>query len=154
MKPLAQTQTIEKASDKDIQKYIVPAFTKTFNIEKQALTFSHEKDQINKQRLFFNVHEKQLSKLRADILDSFLKQIALALDLSNHESIKYGNAYHANGIGNNVQLPIIVNTVNKEIHFGYLNANHDIFCNIKHFYLTDNHNERLDTPSYDLVSNL
>lgn len=154
MKPLDQTQIIEKASDKDIQKYIVPAFNKTFNIEKQALTFSHEQDQITKQRLFFNVYEKQLTNLRADILDGFLKQIALALDLSDNENVKYGQAYHANGIGNNVQLPIIVNTVNKEIHFGYLNANHDIFCNIKHFYLTGNHNERLDTPSYDLVSNL
>lgn len=60
MKSLKQTQTVEKASYKDIQKYIVPAFTKTFNIEKQASTFSHEKDQINNQRLFFNAYITRL----------------------------------------------------------------------------------------------
>ena len=154
MQPLSATISIEKANNNDIEKYIIPAFTHTFAIEKQTPEFSHEVDQISKKRLFFNVRERQLTNRRHAILDGFLDNIAKELNLSDHESVYYGEAYNANGIGNNVRLPIIVKATNREIHFGYLNANHDLYCNIKHFYLTDNSDERLDVPVYDLVATM
>lgn len=154
MKPLSSTISIEKANNSDIEKYIIPAFTHTFAIEKQTPEFSHEEDQLSKKRLFFNVHERQLTNRRHAILDGFLDNIAKELKLSDHESVYFGETYNANGIGNNVRLPIIIKTTNREIHFGYLHANHDLFCNIKHFSLTNNDNERLNVPVYDLVATM
>lgn len=150
MKQLQNTKTIEKASTADIEKYIVPAYLETFTIEKRSHDFSREDDRISNKRLYFNIHEYQLTNRRTDILDGFLEQIVYSLNLENNESVDYGEAYNANGIGNNVRLPIIVNTPEKEIQFGYLNANHDIFCNIKHFRLTDNNDEPVDAPTYEL----
>lgn len=154
MKPLSSTISIEKANNNDIKKYIVPAFTRTFAIEKQAPEFAHEEDQLSKKRLFFNVHERQLTNRRIAILDGFLDNVAKELNLSDHENVYFGEAYNAHGIGNNVRLPIIVKTATREIHFGYLNANHDLFRNIKHFYLTDNSDERLAIPVYDLIATM
>lgn len=150
MKQLQNTKIIEKASTADIEKYIVPAYLETFKIEKASPDFSREDDQISKKRLYFDIHENQLTDRRANILDGFLEQIAYSLNLENNESVNYGEAYNANGIGNNVRLPIIVSTPEKEIQFGYLNANHDIFCNIKHFRLTDNNDEPVNAPAYEL----
>ena len=153
MKQLRNTKTVEKASTADIEKYIVPAYLETFTIEKTAPDFSREDDRISNKRLYFNIHENELTDRRVNILDGFLEQIADSLNLENNESVNYGEIYNANGIGNNVRLPIIVNTPEKEIQFGYLNANHDIFCNIKHFRLTDNNDEPVDAPTYELHAN-
>lgn len=150
MKQLQTTKTVEKASTADIEKYIVPTYLETFTIEKTSPDFYREDDQISNKHLYFNIHENELTSHRANILDGFLEQIAYSLDLKNNESVNYGEAYNANSIGNNVRLPIIVDTPEKEIQFGYLNANHDIFCNIKHFRLTDNNDEPVDAPAYEL----
>lgn len=45
MQPLSQTITIEKANNNDIEKYIIPAFTQTFEHEKQSPEFSCDEDQ-------------------------------------------------------------------------------------------------------------
>lgn len=152
MQPLSQTITIEKANNTDLEKYLVPAFTRTFESEKQSPEFSHDEDQITKQRLYFNVNENQLTNRRQAILTAFLEQIAQELHLTESEKVCFGEAYNANGIGNNVRLPIIVKTANREIHFGYLHANHDLVPNIKHFCLTNNDDERLAVPVYDLIA--
>lgn len=153
MKQLQTTKTVEKASTADIKKYIVPAYLETFKIEKTSPDFSKETGLFYSRRLYFNVYENELTGLRANILDGFLEQIAHSLDLDDDEYVDYGEAYNANGIGNNVRLPIIINTPEREIHFGYLNANHDMFCNIKHFRLTDNEDEPVDAPAYELHAN-
>lgn len=153
MKQLQTTKTVEKASTIDIEKYIVPAYLETFTIEKKSPDFSREDDRISNKRLYFDIYENQLTDRRASILDGFLEQIAYSLNLENNESVDYGEIYNANGIGNNVRLPIIVSTPEKEIQFGYLNANHDMFCNIKHFRLTDNNDEPVDAPAYELNAN-
>ena len=150
MKPLHTTKTVEKASTADIEKYIVPAYLETLRIEKTSPDFSKETGLIDNRRLYFDIHEGELTGHRANILDSLLEQIAHSLDLDNDEYVEYGEAYNANGIGNNVRLPIIINTPEREIHFGYLNANHDMFCNIKHFRLTDNKDKPVDAPAYEL----
>lgn len=152
MQPLSATISIEKANSNDIEKYIIPAFTQTFEHEKQSPEFSHDEDQITKRRLYLNIDENQLTDRRFAILKAFLEQIAQELQLSEHENVCFGEAYNANGIGNNVRLPIIVKTANREIHFGYLHANHDLVRNIKHFVLTDNDDERLAVPVYDLIA--
>ena len=150
MKQLNTTKTIEKASTADIEKYIVPAYLETFRIEKTSPDFSKETGLIDNRRLYFDTHENALTGHRTNILDGLLEQIAYSLDLDDDEYVDYGEAYNANGIGNNVRLPIIINTPKREIHFGYLNANHDMFCNIKHFRLTDNEDEPVDAPAYEL----
>lgn len=154
MQQLSQTITIEKANHTDLEKYLVPAFTRTFASEKQSPEFSHAEDQITKQRLYLNVTENQLTDRRFTILTDFLDQISQELQLSEPEQVCFGEAYNANGIGNNVRLPIIVKTANREIHFGYLHANHDLLRNIKHFCLTDNDDERLAVPVYDLIAKM
>lgn len=150
MKQLQTTKTVEKASTNDIEKYIVPTYLETFTIEKTSPDFSREDDRTSNKRLYFNIYENELTNHQVNILDGFLEQIAYSLDLKNNENVDYGEVYNANGIGNNVRLPIIVSTPKKEIQFGYLNANHDIFCNIKHFRLMDNNDEPVDAPAYEL----
>ena len=150
MKQLNTTKTVEKASTADIEKYIVPAYLETFRIEKTSPDFSKETGLSYNKRLYFDTHENALTGHRANILDGLLEQIAHSLDLDDDEYVEYGEAYNANGIGNNVRLPIIINTPAREIHFGYLNANHDMFCNIKHFRLTDNKDKPVDAPAYEL----
>lgn len=150
MEQLQNTKTVEKASTVDIEKYIIPAYLETFTIEKTSPDFSREDDRISNKRLYFDIYENELTSLRTNILDEFLEQIAYSLDLKDNENVDYGEVYNANDIGNNVRLPIIVSTPEKEIQFGYLNANHDIFCNIKHFRLTDNNDEPVDAPAYEL----
>ena len=154
VKSLDNAITVQKASQKDIEKYIVKAFEQTFAVEKQAVDFDQLRIKDDGfQQLRFNATESSLTARRTKIMDNFRFWIRRYLALDKNETVCYGDEYNRYGIGNNVRLPIIVKSGNREIHFGYLNANHDIYCNIKMFSLTDNDDEPISANRYEIAAN-
>lgn len=142
--------TYAEASLMDIKKYIVPAYKTTFeNIKKSGQIAEHPLHPADNE-ICFDVEESELDNLRQEILVNFLNNIRKNLKLEKNESVFYGEETNAYGIGNNVALPIIVQTKTKKISFGYMNANHDIYANRKSFYLTDNTNNQLDFTTWKI----
>lgn len=139
-----------EASLMDIKKYIVPAYETTFeNIKKSGQIAEHPFHPADNE-ICFDVEESKLDNLRQEILLNFLNNIRKNLKLEKNESVFYGEETNAYGIGNNVALPIIVQTKTKKISFGYMNANHDMYANRKSFYLTDNTNNQLDATTWKI----
>lgn len=139
-----------EASLMDIKKYIVPAYETTFeNIKKSGQIAEHPFHPTDNE-ICFDVEESELDNLRQEILLNFLNNIRKNLKLEKNESVFYGEETSAYGIGNNVALPIIVQTKTKRISFGYMNANHDMYANRKSFYLTDNTNNQLDVTTWKI----
>lgn len=139
-----------EASLMDIKKYIVPAYETTFeNIKKSGQIAEHPFHPADNE-ICFDVEESELDNLRQEILLNFLNNIRKNLKLEKNEGVFYGEETNAYGIGNNVALPIIVQTKTKKISFGYMNANHDMYANRKSFYLTDNTNDQLDVTTWKI----
>ena len=139
-----------EASLMDIRKYIVPAYETTFEDIKKSGKIAEHPIHPADHEICFDVEESELDNLRQEILLNFLNNIRKNLKLEKNESVFYGEETNAYGIGNNVALPIIVQTKTKKISFGYMNANHDMYANRKGFYLTDNANNQLDVTTWEI----
>lgn len=126
--------TYAEASLMDIKKYIVPAYKTTFeNIKKSGQIAEHPLHPADNE-ICFDVEESELDNLRQEILVNFLNNIRKNLKLEKNENVFYGEETNAYGIGNNVALPIIVQTKTKKISFGYMNANHSILSRRNFFF--------------------
>lgn len=132
MKKLTEEVIVVKASLPDIKKYVVPAYTDMLE-GYRTMGKSLPKREDDPNLIRFNIpndHDYWNSDFSyhftQGMLDDFCQNLAHNLDLSDHESVKLGEAYHAHGIGNNNRYPVIVEADNKEIHMGYINANDGI----------------------------
>lgn len=62
---------------------------------------------------------------RTDILNTF--KMLLEDEISDSGEVEFGKSYHANGIGNNCQIPIEYVNDNNVYKLGYINMNHDMY---------------------------
>lgn len=152
MKKLTEEVTVVKALLPDIRKYVVPAYTdmlESYRVMGRPLPKLKNDNNIrfsipnnhNYWNSDFGYHFTQ------GMLEDFCNNLAHNLDLSDHESVKLGEAYHAHGIGNNKRYPIIVEADNKEIHLGYINANNGLYGEV-YFALTDNDDNHVDGTNF------